>query len=73
MSLEDAIARVKTFIGTRYDSQVVAALCEACETGQISPGRVRLSRRTQELSKVPRLQNAVQSQPASVPNQPATA
>jgi len=73
MSLEDALARTKTFVGTRYDSQVVAALCEACETGQITPGRVRLSKRTQELSKVPRLQNAVQAQPAPVPNQPATA
>src|SRR5437763_7674035 len=55
MSLEDAIARIKTFVGTRYDERVVAALFEACETGQITPGRVRLSKRVQELSKVPRL------------------
>jgi HD-GYP domain-containing protein (c-di-GMP phosphodiesterase class II) len=51
MSLEDALARIKTFIGTRYDERVVAALVEACESGQISPGRVKLSRRVQELSK----------------------
>ncbi|MDQ3747341.1 MAG: HD domain-containing protein [Acidobacteriota bacterium] len=71
MSLEEAIARVKTFVGTRYDAQVVAALCEACETGQITPGRVRLSKRTQELSKVPHLQNTVQAAP--LPKQPANA
>jgi HD-GYP domain-containing protein (c-di-GMP phosphodiesterase class II) len=51
MSLEDALARIKTFIGTRYDERVVAALVEACESGQIAPGRVKLSRRVQELSK----------------------
>jgi HD-GYP domain-containing protein (c-di-GMP phosphodiesterase class II) len=42
MSLDDALARIKTFVGTRYDEQVVAALVEACEQGQISPGRVKL-------------------------------
>jgi HD-GYP domain-containing protein (c-di-GMP phosphodiesterase class II) len=73
MSLEDAVARVKTFVGTRYDGRVVAALFEACETGQITPGRVRLSKRTQELSKVPRLQHAAQAQAAPLPKQPATA
>jgi HD-GYP domain-containing protein (c-di-GMP phosphodiesterase class II) len=47
MSLDEALARIKTFVGTRYDESVVAALVEACEQGQISPGRVKLrSRRT---------------------------
>src|SRR5438270_9943683 len=73
MSLEDAIARIKTFVGTRYDERVVAALFEACETGQITPGRVRLSKRVQELSKVPRLQHAPQAAQAAPPKQPATA
>src|SRR5436309_156885 len=50
MSLEDAIARVKTFVGTRYDGQVVEALVEACESGQITPGRVRLSQRVKDLA-----------------------
>ncbi|HYH87044.1 MAG TPA: HD domain-containing phosphohydrolase [Pyrinomonadaceae bacterium] len=54
MSLEDAIALIKTFVGTRYDERVVAALVEACESGQIAPGRVKLSRRVQELTKSPR-------------------
>jgi HD-GYP domain-containing protein (c-di-GMP phosphodiesterase class II) len=50
MSLEDALARIKTFVGTRYDSVVVGALVEACESGQITPGRVRLSKRAKELA-----------------------
>jgi HD-GYP domain-containing protein (c-di-GMP phosphodiesterase class II) len=67
MTLEAAIERIKTFVGTRYDEQVVAALVEACESGQISPGRVKLSRRTQELSKGPRIKlpPAAQAPPAS--------
>ncbi len=49
MKMEDAVALIKTFIGTRYDERVVAALVDACESGQITPGRVRLSRRAKEL------------------------
>jgi HD-GYP domain-containing protein (c-di-GMP phosphodiesterase class II) len=49
MSLEDALARIKTFVGTRYDERVVQALVEACETGQIAAGRVKLSERTKRL------------------------
>ncbi|HEX6625829.1 MAG TPA: HD domain-containing phosphohydrolase, partial [Pyrinomonadaceae bacterium] len=49
MKMEDAVALIKTFVGTRYDERVVAALVEACESGQITPGRVRLSRRAKEL------------------------
>ena len=54
---------VSTALATR-----IAALCEACETGQITPGRVRLSKRTQELSKVPHLKTPpppTESKPAS--------
>lgn len=42
MTLDAALARIESFVGTRYDEQVVAALVEACEQGQISPGRVKL-------------------------------
>jgi HD-GYP domain-containing protein (c-di-GMP phosphodiesterase class II) len=42
MSLDEALARIKTFVGTRYDEHVVGALIEACEQGQIAPGRARL-------------------------------
>ncbi|MBD0373967.1 MAG: HD-GYP domain-containing protein, partial [Pyrinomonadaceae bacterium] len=44
MKFEDAVERVKSFVGTRYDEQVVAALVAACEEGQIAPGRVRLKK-----------------------------
>jgi HD-GYP domain-containing protein (c-di-GMP phosphodiesterase class II) len=49
MGLEAAVERVKTFVGTRYDERVVQALVEACESGQITPGRVRLSKRAKDL------------------------
>ena len=70
MSLEDAIARVKTFVGTRYDEKVVAALTEACESGQIAPGRVKLSRRVQELAKGPRPIKSLPPQPAPPAQEP---
>ncbi len=72
MSLEDAVARIKTFVGTRYDERVVAALVEACETGQITPGRVRLSKRAKELAGSLSLKPsvAVQSSPVSERTQP---
>jgi HD-GYP domain-containing protein (c-di-GMP phosphodiesterase class II) len=50
MKFDAAVARIKQFVGTRYDERVVAALVEACESGQIAPGRVRLSPRTKELT-----------------------
>ena len=50
MNIEDALARIKTFVGTRYDGAVVGALVEACASGQISAGRVRLSNRAKELA-----------------------
>src|SRR5205823_14006753 len=33
MKFEDAIARIQTFVGTRYDAAVVAAFVEACNEG----------------------------------------
>ena len=46
MKFEDAVARIQSFVGTRYDAQVVAAFTEACNDGQIRPGSVKLKRRT---------------------------
>ena len=45
MKFEDALARIKSFVGTRYDERVVTAFIEACEDGQIRPGSVRLKKR----------------------------
>jgi HD-GYP domain-containing protein (c-di-GMP phosphodiesterase class II) len=44
MKFEDALARIKSFVGTRYDERVVESLMAACNSGQITPGRVRLKR-----------------------------
>jgi HD-GYP domain-containing protein (c-di-GMP phosphodiesterase class II) len=42
MKFEDALARIETFVGTRYDETVVSAFAEACREGQIRPGVVKL-------------------------------
>lgn len=53
MKFEDAVARIQSFVGTRYDSSVVSAFVEACEEGQIRPGSVRLKSRTAPETKTP--------------------
>ncbi len=45
MKFEDAVARIQSFVGTRYDATVVAAFVKACEEGQIRPGSVKLKSR----------------------------
>ena len=45
MKFEEALERIQSFVGTRYDERVVAAFTEACEDGQIRPGSVKLKRR----------------------------
>jgi HD-GYP domain-containing protein (c-di-GMP phosphodiesterase class II) len=42
MSLDDALDRIRSFVGIRYDGKVVEALVEACRDGQIGIGVVRL-------------------------------
>jgi HD-GYP domain-containing protein (c-di-GMP phosphodiesterase class II) len=44
MKFEDALARIESFVGTRYDPGVVAAFSEACKEGQIRPGVVQLKK-----------------------------
>ena len=48
MQFEHAVERIRSFVGTRYDANVVAAFAEACEEGQIRPGSVKLKRKTVE-------------------------
>lgn len=52
MSLEAAVERIKSFVGTRYDERVVASLVAAYESGQIRAGSVRLKRRPKEATAV---------------------
>jgi HD-GYP domain-containing protein (c-di-GMP phosphodiesterase class II) len=51
MKFGDAVERLKSFVGTRYDERVVSAFVSACESGQISPGRVRLKQRSNGTAK----------------------
>jgi len=44
MDVKTALTRLKSFVGTRYDSRVVAAFVAVCEAGQIRPGITRLKR-----------------------------
>lgn len=37
MNLEEALNRIKSFIGSRYDGKVVEALIHACAEGQVRP------------------------------------
>ena len=56
MELHDALARIKTFIGTRYDERVVEALIEACESGRINAvggGRPRPRRAVEQILEQP--------------------
>jgi len=46
MKFEDAVARIESFVNTRYDAEVVAAFTSACREGQIRPGSVRLKKPT---------------------------
>lgn len=64
MKFEDALARIKSFVGTRYDARVVASLMAACDSGQIRPGSVRLKRRPKEI-EVKQSSAALTGQPSA--------
>ena len=42
LKFDEAVKLIKSYVGTRYDETVVAALVDACESGQIRSGSVRL-------------------------------
>jgi HD-GYP domain-containing protein (c-di-GMP phosphodiesterase class II) len=65
MKFEDAIARIQSFVGTRYDAAVVAAFAEACQEGQIRPGSVRLKKRPTE-AKIPDIPAELEPETAAV-------
>lgn len=52
MKFEDAVARIQSFVDTRYDAAVVSAFVAACEEGQIRPGTVKLKRSAPVQDKV---------------------
>ncbi len=53
MKFDEALDKIKNFIGTRYDERVVASLVAACESGQVRPGQVRLKRPPKEKTTTP--------------------
>jgi putative nucleotidyltransferase with HDIG domain len=53
MKFEDAVKRIESFVGTRYDPSVVSAFAQACEEGQIRPGSVKLKSRKPVESTLP--------------------
>lgn len=57
MNLPDALARIKSFIGIRYDEKVVDALIQACEDEQIGVGTVRL-KSAKTAQQIPQVQAA---------------
>ena len=66
MKFEDAVARIESFVGTRYDPAVVAAFSAACREGQIKPGQVKL-RKPAKPSSSPQIAPITQSaEPVSV-------
>ncbi|PYS67815.1 MAG: hypothetical protein DMF69_21990, partial [Acidobacteria bacterium] len=65
MKFEDAVARIESFVNTRYDEQVVAAFTAACREGQIRPGSVRLKRPVPTPTQ-PELLNPVEADRLSV-------
>jgi HD-GYP domain-containing protein (c-di-GMP phosphodiesterase class II) len=52
MNFDDAVARIQSFVDTRYDAAVVSAFVEACVEGQIRPGTVKLKRPSPVQNKV---------------------
>ena len=65
MKFEDAIERIQSFVGTRYDAAVVAAFTEACVEGQIRPGSVRLKKRPTE-TNIPGIPTELEPETAAV-------
>ena len=53
MPLDAALARIESFVNTRYDEKVVAALTAACDEGQIQPGRVKLNMKPLTVTQLP--------------------
>jgi HD-GYP domain-containing protein (c-di-GMP phosphodiesterase class II) len=53
MKLEDAVARIESMVGTRYDGRVVAAFVQACDEGQIRAGSVKLKSRSVPEANLP--------------------
>jgi len=68
MKFDDALARIESFVGTRYDPAVVAAFSEACKEGQIRPGQVKLKKPNKPASDLQVSQITQVNESLSVPS-----
>jgi HD-GYP domain-containing protein (c-di-GMP phosphodiesterase class II) len=66
MNFEDAIARIESFVGTRYCAIVVTAFVEACREGQIRPASARLKKPEAEVPKKEAAAPAPEEEPVAV-------
>ena len=69
MLLPAALERIQSFVGTRYDADVVRALIRGCEGGEIANGIVKFLNENKDTAGL--TNNRVNSQPNSV-SQPTT-
>lgn len=67
MKFEEAVERIRSLVGTRYDERVVAAFIEACKDGQIRPGSVRLKKRIPVDAKTPLILAELAAEPKPLP------
>lgn len=66
MKFEDALARIESFVDTRYDRKVVEAFTAACNEGQLRPGSVKLKKPGQPVAPLPTMDGAQPSKPLAV-------
>lgn len=57
MLLNDALERIRSFVGTRYDSEVVEALVRGCDSGDIGRGVVQYIASNQDTPSVSKPQS----------------
>lgn len=57
MLLNDALERIRSFVGTRYDSEVVEALVRGCDSGDIGRGVVQYLANNQDTPSVSKPQS----------------
>lgn len=58
MLLDEALERIRSFVGTRYDAEVVEALVRGCMAGEIGQGVVRYIANTHEAATKDSADNA---------------
>lgn len=66
MLLPDALERIRSFVGTRYDPLVVEALIRGCESGEIGNGVVRFMANNSKPAAAPKEEMEMEMEPELV-------